>query len=178
MLTLRVSEIYTRKFNNKSSVKLEIWKEIAEVLLISLLNTLNSKSKLKKLGLRKETPQSFDLLDQILGQKDKITLTQVRDTIQSSQENNLLLSEHFENRDTAKQSAELLEDQLFPVSTYLTSSINSNTVFYVNRDKENVPSTSGSSKKIKKTYKITKKDILGAITTSKKKSTRSTNISI
>jgi len=49
-------------------------------------------------------------------------------------------SEHFENRDRAKQSAELLEDQLSPVSTDLTSLINTNTVFDVNRDKENVPS--------------------------------------
>ncbi|CAG9763464.1 unnamed protein product [Ceutorhynchus assimilis] len=98
MLQLRASDKFVKKFNDKSSVKLELWKEIANTLLelgfdvdarscrqkFSNLYTkyIKFKQHVKTTGEgKREPPEFYIIMDQILGEKDKVNLQYVTDTL-------------------------------------------------------------------------------------------------
>lgn len=127
MLLLRASDNFIKKFNDKSSCKLNLWKDIACRLqemgynvdakacrqkFANLQNKyLKFKAHVNSTGAdRRDPPEFYDQLDEILGDKDKVTLNFVTDTLTNHDQISNQLSQRTNSRTNREIAVEPLSD--------------------------------------------------------------------
>lgn len=98
LMELRSAEKYIRRFNDRKSVKLALWKEISQEMKKQGYNVDAEKCRQKYSNLSKKyiafvrhctktgndktaPPPFYDLLHKVLGSKDKVNLTDTVDTL-------------------------------------------------------------------------------------------------
>lgn len=110
LLQLRVSEKYSKLFNDKKTVKMTIWSKIAQEIISAgfalnakdagkkcyqkFLNLtkqyINFRKNAEKTGMdKKDPPEFYDILHAILGGKHKINIQNIEDSLQLESEDTI-----------------------------------------------------------------------------------------